>query len=199
MAVGGCIPKDAFYFRIMKELEKRCFRCGRLLPLSEFYKHKQMADGHLNKCKECTKNDASKNYSKKSQDEMWMEKERARSREKYHRLGYYKKGSGGNMTTLNKIEGTTSKRLRNKGYDTNGKEAHHWNYNEPKSVLLMSRKAHRRLHRYIVVNSEDKFCYTLEGEKLDTLEKSIEYYRSILAKYNDIDTNIEIINYGNNE
>lgn len=60
----------------------------------------------------------------------------------------------------------------------------------------MSRKAHRRLHRYIVVNSEDKFCYTLDGEKLDTLEKSIEYYRSVLAKYNDIDTNIEIINYG---
>jgi hypothetical protein len=34
---------------------KTCFKCGRSLDLSEFYVNKGMVDGHLNKCKDCTK------------------------------------------------------------------------------------------------------------------------------------------------
>lgn len=37
---------------------KRCFKCGETKPLDDFYKHKMMADGHLGKCKDCSKSDA---------------------------------------------------------------------------------------------------------------------------------------------
>lgn len=36
---------------------KACFKCGRTLPLDAFYRHPATADGHLGKCKDCTKRD----------------------------------------------------------------------------------------------------------------------------------------------
>lgn len=69
------------------EKHKRCFKCGETKPLSLFYNHPKMSDGHVNKCKECNKKDVRKN----SQDnfEHYQQYEKARAAKKLpHRLQY---------------------------------------------------------------------------------------------------------------
>lgn len=56
---------------------KKCFKCGIDKPLDHFYKHKQMADGHLNKCKECNKKDVQNNYRENIDHYKQYERERA--------------------------------------------------------------------------------------------------------------------------
>jgi len=42
---------------------KDCFKCGATKPYTDFYTHKGMKDGFLNKCKACTKRDAKEHRS----------------------------------------------------------------------------------------------------------------------------------------
>ena len=44
---------------------KTCFKCNTEKQISEFYKHAKMGDGHLGKCKECTRLDVVANRLKK--------------------------------------------------------------------------------------------------------------------------------------
>lgn len=170
---------------------KICFKCGHEKPLSEFYKHSRMADGHLNKCKECNKKESIDRYKDKSKDENWMEKERLRGREKFKRLNYKDKFK--KTTSLcTKIKGI-ARLLKNHGYVTVGKEAHHWNYNYPYSIVLLSKRAHKAIHKYTKVNYEDKHCYTLNGECLNSENKAIQYLKKCLSN-EGINESIKITN-----
>jgi hypothetical protein len=51
---------------------KKCFKCSELKDIGDFYTHPKMADGHLNKCKTCSKKDTADRIKIKSLDVRWL-------------------------------------------------------------------------------------------------------------------------------
>ena len=135
---------------------KVCFKCGIEKELGSFYVHKAMKDGHLNKCIDCTKKDVKIRSNELSKDSDWIEKERVRGREKYHRLNYKERSK-----ELKKdkpwTNNSTYKGLRRKyKHVPRSFELHHWNYNDDylEDVILMNISEHRRLHNLLELDIE---------------------------------------------
>lgn len=170
---------------------KRCFKCGRILPLSDFYVHSQMADGHLNKCKECAKKDVQNHYAKNSENEEFMNKERQRGRDKYRRLGYVKTKSRTMCLTNTDSARNINRDLKKIGVNLVGRECHHWNYNHLRSVFVLSRKAHKRLHKHLTLNVETGILTSEDGIDITTTEQATKIFEDIL-KSEGIDETIEL-------
>jgi len=174
-------------------MDKICFKCGELKSLDDYYKHSKMGDGHLNKCKECTKKDADKREKQLRKNPEWCEKERLRSKEKYHRLNYKKKQ---HETKSKKLYGNNLyyKRLHEKLktlYLINSNEnVHHWNYDKIFQIFIIDKKDHRRIHTLIKIKTDTKYFVTKTGEVLDTFEKHASFLKECNIIYKVYNFNI---------
>jgi len=59
-------------------MKKKCFKCNLEKSLLEFYRHPDMPDGTVNKCKECNRKDVRDNYADKLEEKQAYDKYRHR-------------------------------------------------------------------------------------------------------------------------
>ena len=164
-------------------VDKKCFKCGEIKPLSEFYRHKEMADGHLGKCKTCTKTDTKLRVDRLQSNPEWVEKERDRCRikargydDKYkptpekkyayiqkYRLRYPEKHKAGNAAQrLPKVKGNHN---------------HHWSYRKEHrlDVIELTPEQHGLLHRDCIYDQERMmYRQRCSGVLLDTKQSHID-------------------------
>jgi len=165
---------------------KICFKCNIEKPLDQYYKHRAMSDGHLGKCKECTKKDSLVVYSKLTSTVNGIELERERHREKYHRLGYKdkqieydKKREWKNDTLYRNCKRKISRRIQL----LRSEEIHHWNYNLLESVFILNVSIHKKIHKLLIFDDESK-CFIYKNELLDTKEKHESFLVDQIIKMN---------------
>jgi hypothetical protein len=174
------------------ENTKKCFKCGNEYPISQFYKHKQMADGYLNKCKTCTKQDAHYHLKRRiASSPIFLEKERARGRAKYHRL-YSPNASGELRTSKNPYEKKFPEKqlariICGKFGLLKGMHRHHWSYNQEhaRSLIHLTDSDHKKAHRFLVYDQERMMYRNLEGVLLDTRERHETYIRHMIEVMED--------------
>ena len=70
---------------------KECFKCGVSQSLKQFYKHAQMKDGHLNKCKTCTKKDVFEHRQENIEKIRAYDRARGARQTKEYANEYYRK------------------------------------------------------------------------------------------------------------
>ena len=79
-------------------MSKQCFKCGETKPLDAFYKHPQMKDGLLGKCKECTKVDAREARSKRIDYYREYDRDRGSLPHRRERVKRYAESAGGRQS-----------------------------------------------------------------------------------------------------
>lgn len=139
--------------------EKRCFKCGRSLPISEFYAHPMMGDGHLGKCKECARKDVRENRASKRLQYARYERERFKRperkrdmvrRSRLHREANPNKAKARAMVEREVLAG----RLQRNPCEICGEpktHAHHDDYSKPLEVRWLCVKHHMEAHGKVYV------------------------------------------------
>jgi len=172
---------------------KNCIICGEKKELNDFYKHKQMGDGHLNKCKKCCKSQSKKRESVLRNNKEWCKKEKERVREKYHRLNYkgkHKPSYEQKKESIKKYCERYPEKLNAKNKSQHikkeGYQKHHWSYREEhcKDIIFLKIKEHSKYHRYIIYDQERMMYRKIDNNiLLDTKELNIKYLKELKIEY----------------
>ena len=135
-------------------MQKQCFKCRAVLPIDEFYKHPQMGDGHLNKCKLCTKLDVNANRIRRLEYYRHYDRKRGtrgagtkdqNATRRYHALNPHKRAA--HWATSNTIRDGRLIRQPCEVCGHEPAEAHHDDYNKPLDVRWLCTTHHAEHHK----------------------------------------------------
>lgn len=137
----------------MNTAQKTCFKCGAEKPLADYYRHKGMADGHLNKCKSCTKNDTWQRRHNSSARDRVLEYDRARGNRqsadylREYRKRYPKKYRAHSSVSKAIRDGKLERQLKCEECASDFHvEAHHDDYDKPLDVRWLCAACHKQWH-----------------------------------------------------
>jgi len=138
-------------------MEKLCFKCKTVKPLFDFYKHQKMADGHVNKCKECNKNDVMEHRLKNLEKVRQYDRDRGKNPERTK--------ANAEITRIWRAEDKRRQKAHNAVHRSikkgelirkpccrcNEKKslAHHEDYDKPLDVMWLCQPCHKQRHKEI--------------------------------------------------
>jgi hypothetical protein len=142
----------------MIRFEKECFKCKTIKPLTEFYKHSEMADGHLNKCKACAKNDVGKHRSENLDRIRQYDRDRGKLD---HRIKLAtemtrswraedKRRQTAHTAVAKAIRNGVLTRMPCERCGAVKSEGHHEDYDKPLDVMWLCRPCHKQRHKEIL-------------------------------------------------
>jgi len=134
---------------------KKCFKCNTAKDISEFYAHPRMADGRLNKCKECAKADVAKRAIEKADalkayykfretlpSRIMLKKVYTKSHRTKNRDKYIARTKVGNALRSKKLV-----KLPCQICGDDKSEAHHPDYSKPLEVQWVCKFHHTQIHK----------------------------------------------------
>lgn len=142
---------------------KVCFKCGKRKALSMFYRHPRMADGHVNKCKECNKVDCRKSRLARIDYYRAYDRERAKIPERAKassaitaawRRADSRRGAAHNAVTR-AVRSGKLQRMPCERCGRNDSLAHHDNYDRKLEVIWLCQPCHKQRHKELVLKGID--------------------------------------------
>jgi hypothetical protein len=136
---------------------KKCFKCKSVKLLELFYKHPNMPDGHVNKCKECNKNDVTANRNKNIEKIRSYDRQRAKEPGRIKAVTEISKAWRNEDKRRSVAHSAVARAIRNGSLfrlpcvrcAEVKSLAHHEDYDKPLEVMWLCQPCHKQRHKEI--------------------------------------------------
>ncbi len=140
-------------------ITKKCFKCKQIKIINDFYRHSHMADGFLNKCKNCLNKYNREHYKNhieyyKAHMKIYNQTEKGKIIRK-EATSKWRKNNPEKIMANNAVNNALHakkffKEPCKKCGDKENIEGHHEDYDKPLEVIWLCRQHHFEIHKTIM-------------------------------------------------